>query len=87
MRSRRGSTYKTNGTVAAVHSIQVVVEADDAYLAEDGESPKKAPLPEDIGAPINDALSYSAKTFTQDNAEYDLPTQVEDETQLNSGIA
>jgi hypothetical protein len=70
-----------------VHSIQVVVKTDNAYLAKDRENPKKAPLPEDIGAPINDALSYSAKTFTQDNVEYDLPTQVEDKTQLNSGIA
>ncbi len=69
--------YKTNGTVAAVNSIQVV-EADDANLAKDRENPKKAP--------INDMMSYSVKTFTQDNVEYDLTTQVEDETQLNSSI-
>lgn len=77
--SKEKRTYKTNSTVAAAHRIKVVMEADDCDLVKDCENTKEAPLPEDICAPVDNTLSYSAEAFAHENIQYGLSTQVEDE--------
>jgi hypothetical protein len=51
-------------------------------LSEDDEDSPEAPLPEDIGTPVDQSSSDGAETFAHEDVEEEFSAKIEDQTQL-----